>query len=438
MGRLAMVVNSGEHQYEDITTLWNDAHAHLKPSLEATESSIINLHSCPCCNEKKAVEVVTDLRPGTQSWWLQAVVLYCTACEHVFSSNIAKQQYLSSLAPDIDAKTLSITHPITEVNARLWVRFPDFLNIEPTTRCNFECWYCVGRMMEQGDIDEKNFIKMLENYPELKVLALVGEGEPFLHKGFFNMSKLAIDKGIKIATTSNGSTLSTSLVKKICETGIHYVSISIDSVNPEQFVATRIKGDLEKVLNGIRRLKQFRDDNGYQYPKIGLKGTLFDYSKDQLPEISKKAISCGVDVLEGFQPLNRKQSYIKIYPHEHFHQLEAIDDVVKNINESISEVLESDDYSIMSLQEFSQQEEMNLLDCGRNNGLRKNCDERWLYSLFSGDVTPCCQIKESFSENWNLFNNPVKQIMSDPEYENVRFNLWNGFFLAQCKGCYKT
>lgn len=292
--------------------------------------------------------------------------------------------------------------------------------------------------MTQGDIKESDFARMLDNYPDLKVLALVGEGEPFLHKGFFEMSRMAMAKGIKIATTTNGSTLSSSMVKKICETGIHYISVSIDSVNSEQFAATRIKGDLDKVLNGIRRLKKYRDDNGYQYPVIGLKGTLFDYSSDQLPEITKKAISCGADVMEGFQPLNRKESYAKIYPQEHLHQLNSIDQVAQNISSSISEVLASEEYDIMGLQDYSNLENMDLIDSGTGNGIRKNCDERWLYSLFSGDVTPCCQIKEPFSEQWNLFNNKVEQILTNPAYENIRFNLWNGFFLPQCKGCYKT
>jgi len=28
--------------------------------------------------------------------------------------------------------------------------------------------------------------------------------------------------------------------------------------------------------------------------------------------------------------------------------------------------------------------------------------------------------------------------MADPEYENVRFNLWNGIFPSYCEGCWKT
>ena len=67
--------------------------------------------------------------------------------------------------------------PVTAVDARLWSAAPTFLNIEPTTRCNFSCWYCIGRHMVQADIEVDNFARMLDNYPSVKAIALVGDGQ---------------------------------------------------------------------------------------------------------------------------------------------------------------------------------------------------------------------------------------------------------------------
>ena len=75
---------------------------------------------------------------------------------------------------------------------------------------------------------------------------------------------------------------------------------------------------------------------------------------------------------------------------------------------------------------------------GRPNGMRPGCDEEWLYSLLSGQVTPCCQVKDVLDPRWNLFERPVDEILADASYENMRFNLWNGLFPTYCKGCYKT
>lgn len=434
MGRMAMVAKNNPHNYENISELWNSEHAHLKPTIENVAESSSTFKVCPSCGQSHAVELIANLQLDNQDKWYKTIISYCMSCSEYTLSLKQKKILIQSNNIEIKAQPCKVTG----IDARLWIRKPTLLNMEPTTRCNFECWYCIGRDMEQGDIEEENFSKAIANYPGLKVIALVGEGEPFLHKGFFNMAKQAIDKGIKLATITNGSTLSTSIVKKICETGIHYVSISIDSIHAEQFSGSRHKGNLKQVLNGIKRLKDYRDAQGYKYPKIGLKGTLFDYSKDQLPEITKKAIEQGIDVMEGFQALNKKENYIKIYPQEQLMQLQHVDEVQAEIDQAMAMVDSSEDFDIEMCGSYSDKEDMGLIGRGTYNTLRKNCDEHVLYSLYSGDITPCCQIKDKYSKKWNIFNHNVDTILTDQYYENIRFNLWNGFFLPECKGCFKT
>ena len=40
-----------------------------------------------------------------------------------------------------------------------------FLEIEPTTRCNFTCGFCVGRHMVQQDVNLGTFQAALEAFP---------------------------------------------------------------------------------------------------------------------------------------------------------------------------------------------------------------------------------------------------------------------------------
>ena len=93
---------------------------------------------------------------------------------------------------------------------------------------------------------------------------------------------------------------------------------------------------------------------------------------------------------------------------------------------------------LKSMAEFVAETGIDVDKAGRPNGLRRNCDEQWIYSLLSGDVTPCCQIKTPISPKWNIFNHSLEDILREPQYENVRFNLWNGFFPSYCDGCWKT
>jgi MoaA/NifB/PqqE/SkfB family radical SAM enzyme len=411
----------------DISNLWNRTHRHLRPMNTRLPLGQTENLNCSVCNQSGAFKIVAHVRFGENHWQENSQVLYCEQCDKWF---LSEDQF-----PRTDNDQVVSMVP-TAVDARLWSRSPTFLNIEPTTRCNFSCWYCVGRHMKQKDITLEDFRHVLDNFPTVKALALVGEGEPLMHKGFFDMARMAADRDIRVVMVSNGSTFSSSNVKKICEAGIAYVSVSIDSYDATTFADSRIGGDLNQVLAGIRRLAAYRDDHGFSYPRIGLKGTLFGHTQDQLPGIVALAKSHGVEIFESFQPLNPMSTYIPIYPEEKLKEL----DTCKHAQ--VADAIERDTAKartqLKSVQHFCAEEGIAASNSGRPNLLRPNCDEEWIYTLLSGDVTPCCQIKSPISPNWNLINHSIGEILVDELYENTRFNLWNGLFPDYCKGCYKT
>lgn len=412
--------------WTDITGAWDRAHAHLRPLADSLALPAAQHHPCPTGCGGSAIDIVAHLRAGGV-WRERSAVRYCFGCNLFFARSGAFAAFRrAGRAPDtrIDA-----------VNARLWSASPTFLNIEPTTRCNFSCWYCVGRHMEQGDIKVEDFGRVLDNFPDLKTIALVGEGEPLMHKGFFEMARMAVDRGICVATLSNGSTLSSSNVRKICESGITYLSVSIDSFDPATFASSRIGGDLQQVLNGIRRLRDYRDANGYRYPKIAVKGTLFESTQDQLPRIVALAKEYGVEIFESFQVLNPMRTYIRIYPREKLPELARTDAVAGAIGRDTLHVHQK---QLQPVQSFFREEGIDIDRNGTPNGLRPGCDEQWIYSLRSGDVTPCCLIKTPISPAWNLVTHTIQEILRDQLYENTRFNLWNGLFRSDCEGCSKT
>lgn len=400
----------------DITDLWNDAHSHLIPTSDFLENGFIDKVDCPGCSNPSAIKITASLKLVDQT--RQGSVLFCHACSrfHLPEGEIASNEQ------------------IVGVDAKLWAASPTFLNLEPTTRCNFSCWYCVGRHMEQADIEIENFVRIIDNFPGLRTLALVGEGEPLMHKQFFDMVKIARDRGIEVGTISNGSTFSRSNIEKICESGINYISISIDSTIPEQFASSRQGGDLAKTLKNIKQLVDYRDSIGSSYPKIGLKGTLFSYSEEELPKIVDLAKQHGVEIFESFQSLNPMSTYIPIYPLDKLPELNTTKDVNARIQLDSSYAQEK----LIPIHVFAQNEGIEIDNNGTPNGIRPGCDEQWVYSLLSGDVTPCCQIKHSQSDKWNLSNFSISEIQNDPSYQNLRFNLWNGFFPSMCSGCWKT
>jgi len=398
-----------------LTRLWHQAHSHLQPFKTALPIKTDTTINCPICQQHATLKLKVQLCFGVDNWE-SAEIDYCQSCE--------EYSFLDVLPHRL---------PLTAVNARLWSTSPTFLNIEPTTRCNFKCWYCVGRHMVQDDINIENFEQALINFPDLKTVALVGEGEPLMHKGFFEMANMAKARNIRVLIISNGSTLSQSIVKKLCEAEIAYVGISIDSTDAEVFAQSRIDGKLDQIWQGIERLRTYRDQHGYQYPKIGVKGTLFSYSQNELPAIIAEAKAHGVEIFESFQALNPMSTYVPIYPEQVKDELDHINTVATAIAKDSIEATQS----LLSFADFCNQEGIDIDKNGTRNGLRANCDEQWVYALLSGDVTPCCQIKTPISPQWNLFTHSIDEIMQHPIYENTRFNLWNGVFPDYCSGCWK-
>lgn len=409
----------------DITAVWDRCHPHLRPFEEHLPLAADDGCRLPDGGPGVLLQAHVRLQGGH---WLNAAPVAYDPARGRFHLLPADRQRLLADQPQL------LHLPVDAVNARLWFSEPTFLNIEPTTRCNFSCWYCIGRHMEQEDIEVDNFARMLDNFPAVKTIALVGEGEPLMHKGFFEMADMARARGIRVTIISNGSAFSQSVIEKLCASEVAYVSISIDSYDPATFASSRIDGDLEKIWQGIEKLRRYRDENGFKYPVIALKGTLFTHTIDQIPQIVEKAKSHGVEIFESFQPLNPMKSYIKIYPKEQLSQLGAIGEVAESIRRDSHDATKV----LKSMAQFSVDEGIDAAKSGRPNGLRRNCDEQWIYSLLSGDITPCCQIKTPISPKWNLFDHAVEDILREPEYENVRFNLWNGFFPTYCDGCWKT
>jgi MoaA/NifB/PqqE/SkfB family radical SAM enzyme len=83
------------------------------------------------------------------------------------------------------------------------------LQLEITTRCNFDCFYCAGRQMRQADMPYDSFATILSHHiatyglPEM--VSLQGEGEPTLHHDFFRMARHIRDLGSRPYTITNGT-----------------------------------------------------------------------------------------------------------------------------------------------------------------------------------------------------------------------------------------
>jgi len=131
------------------------------------------------------------------------------------------------------------------------------IQLEVTTICNYDCFYCAGRDMEQRHMEMSLFEKIIKDIPADKVhrVSLQGEGEPTLHPEFWRMVETVSDLGHIPYTISNGTRLKPELIKKYFPS---VFGISIDTINAEE--AEKIKRyNLKKVLKNLDKLLECYD-----------------------------------------------------------------------------------------------------------------------------------------------------------------------------------
>ena len=173
------------------------------------------------------------------------------------------------------------------------------VQLEITTRCNFDCFYCAGRLMRQGDMPYEMFTAILQRYVAAHgipdIVSLQGEGEPTLHHDFFRMAEFARDLGAKPYTITNGT----------CKHPEHFVGlfsqvgVSVDTL--DEAAGRRIgRYNLPRVLSFIEALAPHADIIIHSVAH-----------KDHTPPIAKWCRKKGFRHV--VQPLQTKPDYSRRY-----------------------------------------------------------------------------------------------------------------------------
>jgi len=134
-----------------------------------------------------------------------------------------------------------------------------FVNFFITSACTCHCVMCGFWRKDTAFIEKSSFEEAINILEELGFYnyGLTG-GEPLLHPQYFEFVKYLKNKGLYANSPTNGTLLTDKNVRKLKESGIDSVAVSIDSLNPE--IADKVRGhpgQLAKALNGMRLLQKY-------------------------------------------------------------------------------------------------------------------------------------------------------------------------------------
>ncbi len=131
---------------------------------------------------------------------------------------------------------------------------------EATPRCNLNCIHC--RSSSSAGLKEKfsteEAFRLLDKVAivALPVFVLTG-GEPLLRQDIFEIASYGTRKGFRMCLATNGTIIDDDKCRKIIDSGIKLVSLSLDGSKPEiHDDFRRQKGSFNRILQGIEKIKK--------------------------------------------------------------------------------------------------------------------------------------------------------------------------------------
>lgn len=154
-----------------------------------------------------------------------------------------------------------------DLKSEIPLEAPYSIFIDPSSFCNFSCKFCMNhKISKKYKMDFNVYKKIIDDLQEfkkpIKVIRLYGFGEPLINNDFPEMVKYAKNssKVLSVDTTTNGSLLNNKLSKKIIESGIDRINISIEGISDEQYV--KFTGKTINFKNLVKNIKYLYDISG--------------------------------------------------------------------------------------------------------------------------------------------------------------------------------
>ncbi len=306
---------------------------------------------------------------------------------------------------------LVISYLISSISEKIvFLGYPLTLSLELTNHCNLSCPECrsgSGLLKRgKGFMDMTTFDRILSDCSSfLFSLILYFQGEPFLHHELFEMIKKARQKRFHTMTSTNGQFLDPDRAKKVVESGLDRIIISMDGLDQPVYEKYRVGGNLDKVKEGIEALVGWKKTLRSNTPVIIIQFLVFSHNQHQIEDIRKWGQRVGADGVE-----------IKTAM---FHDFE-------NGN------------PLMPEEQYTRYRKNNNGKFLINSPLKNHCWQCWSKAVITwdGKVLPCCFDTDGDHVMGNIRQQPFVDIWKNIPYMTFRTKLLrNRKEIPMCRNC---
>ena len=175
---------------------------------------------------------------------------------------------------------------------------PRLIFWEVTKGCNLRCIHCRATATELSSPTDLPSVKALNLIEQISqycspILVLSG-GEPLFRSDIFELASYATHWGLRVALATNGTQVSKEVARKIVESGVRRVSVSLDGADATTHDTFRgIPGAFDAALRGFRNLRELG-------MSMQINMTIVRHNALQLPAVLRLAIELDADALHTF------------------------------------------------------------------------------------------------------------------------------------------
>jgi len=156
---------------------------------------------------------------------------------------------------------------------KIWLRYVykvrphSTVVIELTDRCNLACSYCPkskGIGLGSKIVDHDTFVKIYDNLIKgvnPKLVSLVGFGEPLINKNLYKAVQYVNKKTPKttISITTNGILYTKSLAKKMSDSGLNQMIVSLNLTTKEIYIKYNLDDYFDTVMKNLEEISEIKD-----------------------------------------------------------------------------------------------------------------------------------------------------------------------------------
>jgi MoaA/NifB/PqqE/SkfB family radical SAM enzyme len=323
---------------------------------------------------------------------------------------------------------------------------PKVVFIEVTNRCNLLCETCPHTYFQREPLKSLSldqFIRIAEQFPQMKRALLHGIGEPLLNRELPEIIKYLKGRDVEVIINSNGTLLTPQWQEKIVASGLDQYRCSIDGAKDETYARIRGANLLPKLKQGLEGLVATKERLGAKTPNISIWCVATRENLQELPELLRLAAELGVP-----EVYMQRLVYFAGEPQKQYgmarDELTFFGKDEKEEDRIIEECTELSAGLGINFLASGGRDPINSLAAARSSDFTpwQACMRPWTtaYVTANGNCLPCC-ISPFATDDYeslilgNLFERPFSEIWNENSYQKFRTELLSDHPHKACASC---